>query len=336
MADPNAQLPIDDQVRIPEAVKRAAAAADAYFAKAPDQAPPTETPPAEPEKGASGDMPPAEQAPQPAPEPAPPVPTTEEIKTVDYAAEYNSMRGRWRQSQDTINSMQSQMSQMGQELQRLTDALQARQAPPKPLLTPEDEKTYGPELIDMTQRAARAAVLNDIEEVRQRQDELARREQRLQNQTVLNQLDVQLPNWRQVNVDPAFLEWLRLPDVYSGGVRGQMLREAFQAASVPRVLAFFNGYLAEAKATGQLAADPSPAPAQPRTPAVPLATLAAPGRPLPASDNPRIPDKPHFTRAQIAEFYSHRGMQRYIGREADRKADEQLIFEAQREGRITG
>lgn len=353
MASPDSYLPIDESIKIPEAVKRAARAAEAHYAPPPatDPAPQPATEPAKPP--ANPDQPlnivavPAETppaAPRPlvtdtVPSVAPvPVPTTEEIKTVDYAAEYNSMRGRWAQSQQTLGAVQEQIRALSAENARLVDILnRAPPSEPKKLLTPEDEKAYGPELLDVVQRASRQALEPAIEQVRQQQADIAKREQRMQNQMVFNALDTALPAWRVTNDSDGFKQWLSLRDVYSNRVRHEMLLEAFQAASVPRVLAFFNNYLAEAKATGQLpASQPSPAdPAQPREAVIPLATLAAPGRIQPAPETPKLPaDKPHFTRAQIQKFYSHEGMAAYRGREADRKADEQLIFEAQREGRI--
>jgi hypothetical protein len=357
MANPDTLLPIDETVKIPEAVRRASAAADAYYAKpapSPEPAPQPATPPA------GGDQPvnivavpapaaPAEPrpllSPQPAPQPAPQPepPPADQLGTAEQEHHrYLSMKGRYEQATQTMGQMQEQLRELGDAVHQLTErqpAPQQQRPQPVRLLTPEDEHTYGPDLIDMTRRAAREALAPELTEIQRRQDELARNEQRLKNQHTLDALDAQLPGWRDINVSPAFLDWLRLPDVYSGGVRGNLLKQAFQAASVPRVLAFFKGYLAEAQATGQLP-DPTTTavtPTPPREPAVPLETLTSPGRAQPAPGNSQVStDKPHFTRRQVQEFYSHAGMERYRGREADRKADEQLIFEAQREGRITG
>ena len=344
MAHPDAYLPIDESVKIPDVVKRAARAAEAHYAPDPEVPAPAPTSPATPPK--EGDQPvnivavPAETPPA-APRPlvteqvqpaAPvPVPSTEEIKTVDYAAEYNSMRGRWAQSQQMVGTLQEQLRNLSAQVAQLA---QRPPEPPKKLLTPEDEKAYGPELLDVMRRGAQEALRPELEDVKRQQAEITRREQKLQNQMVLNSLDTSMPDWRTVNNSDEFKAWLSLPDVYSNRVRHEMLLEAFHAAAVPRILAFFNNYLAEAKATGQLPA-PSPAQAQSREATIPLATLAAPGRAQPASETPKLPGaEPHFTEEQVAEFYSHKGMQRYIGREADRKADEQLIFEAQKAGRI--
>ena len=361
MANPDTLLPIDETVKIPEAVRRASAAADAHYAKPAPVQEPAPQPAAPP---VTGDQPvnivavpapaaPTEPRPLLQPQPAPPLAPppapqleplpADQIGTADQEHHrYLSMKGRYEQATQTMGQMQEQLRELGNTVQQLTErqpAPQQQRPQPVRLLTPEDEHTYGPDLIDMTRRAAREALAPELTEIQRRQEELARNEQRLKNQHTLDALDAQLPGWRDINVSPEFLDWLRLPDVYSGGVRGNLLKQAFQAASVPRVLAFFKGYLAEAQATGQLpvpqptAASPAPTHAA----VIPLETLASPGRAQPAPGNSQVStDKPHFTRRQVQEFYSHAGMERYRGREADRKADEQLIFDAQQAGRITG
>jgi hypothetical protein len=247
------------------------------------------------------------------------------------------MKGRYDQSQQIMGGMQEQMTEMGQQLQRLVGQQNQQRQEPVKVITPEDEKTYGPELIDLARRAAREEMQPAFEASRQESQRATQRAQGLAEQEVRNQLDVQLPDWRSINTDPAFLQWLSLRELYSGGVRRALLNQAFQAASAPRVLAFFKGYLAEAQATGQLPAQQTTAttPVPPRQAAVSLVTLVSPGRaqPAPGSDG-QPPEAPIFTHRQIREFYSHAGIARYAGRQADRVADEKLIFEAQAAGRV--
>ena len=123
----------------------------------------------------------------------------------------------------------------------------------------EDVQTYGPELIDLTMRAAREAVSGDLEEVRRRQNELAVREQRLQKQGVFAKLDAALPNWREINTSPDFLAWLDAQHVYAGQPKISLLRAAFEAGDAARCMAFFRGYLAEhgGKAVGHAQASGS-------------------------------------------------------------------------------
>jgi hypothetical protein len=351
--------PIDESVKIPEAVRRAAALAEAHYAKAPDPAPAAAQPATQPATQpaappANPDQPVnvvAVSAPQGPVEPRPLLTEAAPVQ-VDLAAppqvdpaqqpdnwehRYHSMKGRYDQSQQILGGMQEQMNVQNQELQRLIARVDQR--PPEPIrtITAEDEKTYGPELIDLARRAAREELQPQIEAARQESHQSAQRAQAISEQDVRNQLDAQLPNWRSINTDPSFLQWLSLPDIYSGGVRRGLLTQAFRAASAPRVLAFFKGYLAEAQATGQLPAQQTTAAtlAPTRQAAVSLDTLVSPGRaqPAPGSDG-QPPEAPIFTHRQIREFYTNEGRARYVGRQADRDADEKLIFEAQKAGRV--
>ena len=360
MAHPDVQLPVDTSVKLPQSVIDAAKRAEAHYVPAQvpaqvqvDPAAPAQVPPANPDQPVNIVAVPASTAPaeprplltEPVADQAPvqvPVPSTAEIQTVDYASEYYSMRGRWAQSQQTVGMLQEQIAEQGRQLQdvlrQVNEGHQQQRTEPVRKLTADDEKTYGPEFLDVARRAAQDAMGPEIQELRRSQQQVAEREQRLASQLVLSELDEKLPNWRTINTSPEFLAWLRLPDVYSGSVRGNLLRQAVAAASASRVLAFFKGYIAEAQATGQLPAQQTTAaaPAPARQAAVPLETLTAPGRiqPAPAHQQGSASDTPWITRKQIAEFYSHAGAQRYVGREKDREHDQQIIFDAQRLGRI--
>ena len=256
------------------------------------------------------------------------------------------MKGRYDQSQITLGGMQEQLSELADELQRVTAMVRQPQGQPQPqqrqpaqrLVTDQDVQTYGPELLDVIQRAAREAVAPDLQNVTQQTRQVS---QQLTKQGVAGlyqQLDAQVPTWKDINVNPRFRAWCRSPDVYSGQVRGSMLNAAFKAADAPRVIAFFQGFLNEEVATGQVSGQqpqPQGDPA-PRQAALSLDALAAPGRAKPATgDTPASSaEKPVFTRAQISAFYSKPVRDSYIGRDADRRRDEQAIFAAQKDGRV--
>jgi hypothetical protein len=55
-----------------------------------------------------------------------------------------------------------------------------------------------------------------------------------------------VPNWRQINDDPRFHQWLLMPDTYSGVIRDHLLKDAAHAANASRVISFFKGFLAAA------------------------------------------------------------------------------------------
>lgn len=281
--------------------------------------------------------------------PEPPVTTggPDDDNDQSWKHKYLSMQGRWQASQRLVGDMQEQMSQLGDELVR-TQQLVRRPAQPDPKvvtppavtkrLTVEDETTYGPELIDFAKRAAQEAVAPELTRLEQENQQLKKQVVGSSQREAYAQLSQFVPNWREVNRLPAWNNWLRQRDVYSGRVRHQLLNEANAAADAPRIAAFFRSFLAEAEATGQQVVAPqqqqvTTPPA--RVAAVTLATLAAPGRAKPASGDTALPaDKPVLTRAQVAGFYANVRAGRYIGHEAEKAKDEAIIFAAQADGRI--
>lgn len=364
-APPTQLLPIDTSVKIPDSVKRAAAAAEAYYKPQTEGTPPVDPsvtppaeptpPPAEPVKAADADTTPkpkkpaksvasapAEPVAQPVTPSAPPAaPVEPPVDEAQWEHRYRSMKGRFDASQGVLAQMQEQMSMMANELTRTQAMLMQQQHPvtPQSLITDDDRKNYGDDLIDLTKRAAKEAVEPEIQSVKEENRRLQHRLLQQQQRGVMDALDAEMPDWREINKSPRFIQWLSLPDIYSGVVRKKMLDAAYQAASAPRVLAFFKGFIADEVATGNIeppvaAQQPPPAPRQAATS---LEVIAAPGRARPAGGgNTPVPadDKPIFTRAQIANFYRPDTIRSYVGRESERHALEQQIFAAQKEGRI--
>lgn len=351
------QKPIDklpyDPNDIPDAVKKRAAAVDALYSNGNGLT----------ESGGEQQQPPVppdpapvlrEQSPTPqASTPVPPTPTpADSLPPVeapppdegDWKLRYERMHGRYNASQKTIGEMQEQMTQLGNELlllQRMPP--QSRQQPSPPLpeaptyLTQEDVQNYGNELIDVTQRAALQAVAPHLQEIERQNAELRERLAKEARRNLDQQVELAVPNYREIDHDPRWHRWLLGIDVLSGRVRQQLLNEAISSAAAPRVISFFRGFLNEEAATGHNDSAPtSHQPAAPREAAVDLSSLAAPGRARPATggDASLPPDKPIYTRAQIAQLYSLHRKQAYVGREAEWARQEADIIAAGREGRI--
>lgn len=349
--------PVDTSVTVPASVKAAAEAAEAAHKAAyppPAPEPPPEAPPAQPEAlQLTQDAPAAPPETPPAPPALEQGHIPESGETGSWEHRFHGMRGRFEQSQKTLEQMQDTMTQLGDELMRTQQALQfarrgnmeRRQQPPQrpqgppQTVTKEDIDTYGPELIDLVTRAARGAVAPDLQQVTRQVRHTSQQVALTAQQRMEADLDRVLPQWREINVSPRFKQWVSLRDVYSNAVRRELINDAAQAADAPRLAAFFNAFLDEERATGQLPATtpppPQDTPPAPRAPAVPISSLAAPGRARPASGNGiASTDKPVFTLAQVKAFYSNEGRKAYVGRDADRQRDEQMIIEAQREGRV--
>lgn len=341
--------PIDESVKLPPQVLAAQHAAEAFY-KPPAGDPQAAADP-QPDPALAADPQPvpvtaAVVEPQPAPVGELPPPALGNTGDADKEHQrFLAMRGRFDQATRLNGEYQEQISQLGDELHRAHSALQrprqeqpiSHNAPPAPLVTTQDRDSYGDEQIDFVQRVARSAVEPELQRLSVENQQLKKQVVRTANDKVLDAITQAVPDWRTVKSSPEFRNWLRLTDPLSGRSRFDLLAEANQAASAPRVVAVYRAFLQEEGTTGavtdpQPQSQPKPAPV---SAAVPLETFAAPGRVRPASGNAHVPaDQPFFSRSQIRAFYSQDGIAAYRGDQKTRAADEQLIFAAQREGRI--
>jgi len=258
---------------------------------------------------------------------------------------YKSLHGRFLQSQGQNRSMADQI----RDLQGVIATMQATAAAaPVPQvsdfkfesqLTPEEINDYGADLLTVVGKKAREefapiakAYEAKIAQLESRLEGFSGFVQQDSHQKLVSTLDARLPNWREINTNQQYLDWLSLPDPYSGAIRHDMLKAAYAQGNAPRVLAFFNGFLAEEAVVDPVAKEPDQKTVT--VDKVPLATFAAPGRAKTAASAQAPAEKPIFTRAQIAGFYADISQGKYRGRDDAKNKAEAEIFAAQREGRI--
>lgn len=339
MATTGTNMIDDPNVKIPAAVRAQAARADAIIQQmnAPEADP--NVPAAEPvDPGTSAQSLTAEPA---NPAPAPAQPGAEEDKD-DWEHKYKSLHGRY----TSLNTSHTRLAEQVQNLQNVISAMQSVEPaqPPAELsfedITDEERNDYGE---DMLKVVGKQAMKQLAPMLKQLQDTIASQAQQIKTLTgktaakeqvsVLEFMDAKLPNWKDINTNDDFVAWLALPDAFSGDIRHDMLKRAFAAGDAPRVLAFFNGFLKDEAATSPAKA-PEPDPKATRVAKIPLEELAAPGKAKAAAATPAQPDKPIITRAQIAAFYADVSAGKYKGRDAEKDANEAMIFSAQRDGRI--
>ncbi len=340
---PTATMNDDPDVKIPAAVRAQAERAEALFNQQGGDRP---NPPAEPE-----------EQPQPSPQPteldAPsltqspanpgPQPTEDEPSGDDekWEEKYKAMHGR-------VKGLLKDNQRASERIANLENIIAAMQAAPDvaPVelafedVSDEERNDYGEDMLKVVGKKAMAQVAPILKQMQERLDAQAQTIKHLTGkQSVTDQdktnayLDKELPNWREINFDDEFVAWLSLPDPFSGGIRHDMLKEAYAAGNAPRVLAFFNGFLKEQGATGKTSSK-EPDPAATRVAKVPLEELAAPGRAKAAPTAPQDPAKPIIARADIVAFYADVAAGKYRGRDAEKDAAEAVLFSAQREGRI--
>ena len=174
------------------------------------------------------------------------------------------------------------------------------------LISPEEEAAYGQEALSVMARKAQEVVQPYVDQVTQHNRMMQHELARIKSNDIWSMLDQRLPNWREINQDSRWKDWLPEPDVFSGVSKQQLLNQAFAAGDADRVLQFFRGFLAEN--TQQ------PAARTPRT----------------AADNSR----PIITDKEIQAFYDRVRKGLYEGRSKDKDREEAMIHRAILEGRL--
>jgi hypothetical protein len=210
---------------------------------------------------------------------------------------------------------------------------------PPEVIPQEDVEAYGQDLITAAQRWAEARVRPMMAEFERRlvsvEGGTQRVETRTNTQTVEQALDATVPSWREVNVDPRFVQWLAQQDPFSGMVRQDLITRAHVSGDAARTIAFFRAYLNEHTTVSQ--AQPGTQSFQTPDPGaerLPLADLAVPGRGQTATLTPGAPERRIWTTAQIAAFYREKQRGLWSNREVEADRIERDIVAAGTEGRV--
>lgn len=343
---------VDDTVKVPAAILAAAAQADELFKAAYNN-------PAEEGEGQTGEAEgtlegnsSTETFETPAKE------VTSETKTEvreenkseedqSWEHRYKSMKGRFDRSQSQIHQMSEQITNLQLVISNLemqppaSNTQDYTKNASERLITAEEENDYGAEFLSVVGKKAREELLPIVKGY---EDKISRLEAQLQGvnghfaqnakQSMLSDLDERITNWRDINRQQEFLEWLELPDLYSGAIRHELLKAAYERNNAPQVAAFFNGFLAEEAAMRPAGSAEVTTGAPRRAPAVDPASLAAPGRAKSAASASAPAEKPFFTGAQIAKFYAEVASGKFRSNEAEKDRIEAQIFEATRNNRV--
>jgi hypothetical protein len=338
----------------PKAVRDAAAAAEAaQRAMKPGQPGPASAEPQDGHQPPDGSHP---AAPAPEAAPAPPQATPAPVQgSAPPPADDATWEQRARSALGRLETTSTQLTQaLGRidQLEGLIAGMQATGQSPKPetqapqpvtLLTPEERDEYGDGMLSVVGKRAREEIAPEIETLRATVSQLQSRLDgvgtvisRQQTRSVYDALAEAVPNWRDINRSPDFVEWSAQVEPYSGVPRAKLITEAFHRHEADRVVRFFQGFLSEAAALDPANLQPGSGTAPAYAAGngkIPLEAFAAPGRARSAP--PTVPpDKPTYSRAAITQFWADKRRGLYKGREAEADQIERDIFLAQHEGRI--
>jgi hypothetical protein len=304
---------------------------------------------ANPQATSPGETTPTEQDPPNAGDP----PVAQQPQTPD---EVTALRQQLEKSEQRYRSLQGMYDadrrradeQMTALNQRLEAVLQrtpqpAAEAPPTPH-TDKDLEDFGEETVAFVTRVstsvAKQVAMQVVEQVLAQRlapvtntvQEVAERVQRTAQDEYFDALTQRVPDWKEINVAPQFLQWLAEVDPMTGMQRQAILSDAHQRIDAHRTAAVFLAFKAEAGMQTQ--AQTPPAGANQRRVVDEREAMVEPARTSVASRPSGRPQGRTYTRAQIAQFYRDVTSGRITGAEAN--AMEQDILKAQSEGRIVG
>jgi hypothetical protein len=311
---------------LPQSVQAQAAAAAKHFdrepenpdadkAKAPDR---EQNPPRDAEKPDAA-KPDAQPAEPPKDEPKP-----ESQDALYWQHRFQVLQGKYNSE---LPALRQEVEQLKEQVAGKDQQLKAQEhkAPDNSGITEEQlahfKQEYGEDLVTfierMTQKGAAPADAGNTKELQERLDRLESEKNEDAEARFWVSLEQAVPNFRQVNSEAAFLQFLSTFDPQTGKQYQQALSQAQQSLDAKGVADVFKLYLNQAKPTQQQRQVPDEQ-VEPRT------TKAAP--------TPQAQGGKLWTGADITQFYRDKTAGRYSADEAQRlEAD---IFAAQREGRV--
>lgn len=290
--------------------------------------------------------PPAEpQVPPQDPPPSDPPPdntVSQETKQSDssdekWAHKYHTLKGMYDAEVPRLHSelreMKAQINQLVADNAELKEAKSVEVPTAASLITDEDKEAFGPDLIDLIERATEAKVAtlraneadlkSQIKELKGQLGNVSERQVVSDKDRFLASLGQQVSDWEQINVDPGFLNWLQEVDPVYGIPKHVALNNAYENFDVARVATIFKAYK-------QTLAPAAPAPQQNRQQE--LQRQVAPTRTRTTSQPDDNMDKPMFSNRDIEKFYSDWRRGYYTDDEA--ASMEQQIHAAIAEGRV--
>ncbi len=242
---------------------------------------------------------------------------------------------RWRVLQGMIDKKDDEIQSLRTLLAQLssTKPESHTQTPTTDIgVTQTDISEYGDDIIGVMGRKAAQVAHDMLEPLRKEINELKSSLNNVATTTVHSaqeqfnmSLASQVPDWKTINTDPAFIEWLDKPAPFSNRSKLDLLREAYSMLDAQSVAQFFAAYKNEV--------NPPAAEAQPAAQAANPNKLVAPGRSkAPASSTNNANTGRMWTRADIARLYDDKMAGKISQKEFDEL--ERDIFKAQRENRI--
>lgn len=291
--------------------------------------PPQDQPPAD-QTPTDTPVPPVVDAPPPSDDQPKPDPEVERLRAELERSQqaYNTLKGKY---DAELPELYRNVKMLSEEVANLKSA----PAPTKPVEPVPEVVTAladsHPAMVEAityiakkaAEEAIRAAVDATVKPLEDRLNATARTVQETAEERFERTLTEQVKgDWRALDKDQRFIDWLNVPDRYTGVTRLELLRRAYASGSAATVANFFNDYLSE---TGQTTASDSPPRSKER-----LVTPSHSGK----AKAPASTEVEAVTRKELVQFTNDLTSGKYRGREEERQKMQAKIDRAIAANRI--
>jgi hypothetical protein len=252
-----------------------------------------------------------------------------------YDREVPKLRSELEHSYEQIDSLKKEFETFKEEIAQKADETSK---PPADLnLTDDEQEQYGG-LINIVQKVADQRVAEKDAQIAKLTEKLATLEAgqkeikqdtaTSREQNFFNELARAVPDWRTINTDEGFIQFLEEPVPYTGGrTRRDFLSDARKQLDAVGAAQFFLDFKENSKVSDSGESQPD----EPEVPAVPEEIVV----PNTASGGiPPVEQLKVYTHADVDRFYRDKREGRYKGREEEARKIEQDILAAGTQGRI--
>ena len=172
-------------------------------------------------------------------------PPPEQEKQTDWEHKYSVLQGKYNAEVPRLNQQMHELRNEVGQIDSLKAQIAELQKKPEVKAPEFDVSSFREDFGDtgadaleaMNQRMDRLAQENA--ELRQSVGQTQQSTQQSSEQMFYSALDSKVNDWKEVNTDPRFIEWLNQPDGFSGKTRQELMNEGAATMDVDRVSTFF-------------------------------------------------------------------------------------------------
>ena len=206
--------------------------------------------PVEPETAPDGQTEDAHPTPEPSPEPvtaAPvastdvPHPEPQEVPEEKWEHKYRRLQGKYDAEVPRLHAqvreLQGVLAQMQQQMQAPPPPAEQPKEPDK-YVSDEDVANYGEDFVDIQRRITLDATRELRKQVEELKAQLAQQGSQVQSVSFEARLLKAVPDFEQINADPAWIEWLNEVDPLIRGPRRAIAQQAYANGDVEAVKSY--------------------------------------------------------------------------------------------------